>query len=155
MSQEGVPAPGDRLQVLAEFRHHIRLFLHFSETAAQKRGLQAQQHQLLLQLAGAPDKVAATIGYAAERLGLCHNTVVELCNRCEAAGLIVRKQAGSDRRCVLLELSPAGRKKLEALSIDHQRELNDLAPKLIRTLTALRAVPRKSGKRGTGRDSGF
>jgi DNA-binding MarR family transcriptional regulator len=99
--------------------------------------------------------VAATIGYAAERLGLCHNTVVELCNRCEAAGLIVRKQAGSDRRCVLLELSPAGRKKLEALSIDHQRELNDLAPKLIRTLTALRAVPRKSGKRGTGRDSGF
>jgi DNA-binding MarR family transcriptional regulator len=103
MSQERMPAPGDRLQILAEFRHHIRLFLHFSETAAQKRGLQAQQHQLLLQIAGAPDKVAATIGYAAERLGLCHNTVVELCNRCEAAGLIARKQAGSDRRCVLAE----------------------------------------------------
>jgi DNA-binding MarR family transcriptional regulator len=99
--------------------------------------------------------VAATIGYAAERLGLCHNTVVELSNRCEAAGLIARKQAGADRRCVLLELSLAGRKKLEALSIDHQCELNDLAPKLIRTLTALRAVPRKSGKRGGGRHSGF
>jgi DNA-binding MarR family transcriptional regulator len=99
--------------------------------------------------------VAPTIGYAAERLGLCHNTVVELSNRCEAAGLIERKQDGSDRRCVLLELSPGGRKKLEALSIDHQCELSDLAPKLIRTLTALRAVPRKSGKRGARRDSGI
>jgi DNA-binding MarR family transcriptional regulator len=97
----------------------------------------------------------ATIGYAAERLGLCHNTVVELSNRCEAAGLVVRKQAGSDRRCILLELSPKGRKKLEALSIDHEAELNDLAPKLIRTLIALRAVHRKLGKRRARRDSGI
>jgi DNA-binding MarR family transcriptional regulator len=145
----------DRLRILAEFRHQLRLFLHFSETTAQKRGLQSQQHQLLLQIAGAPEKVAATIGYAAERLCLCHNTVVELSNRCEAAGLIVRKADGFDRRFVLLALSPAGRKKIEALSIDHECELNDLAPKLIRTLTALRVVPRKSGKRGAGRDSGI
>jgi DNA-binding MarR family transcriptional regulator len=147
MDKERMPAPAAKLQTLAEFRHQLRLFLHFSETAAQKRGLQPQQHQLLLQIAGAPDNVAATIGYAAQRLGLCHNTMVELSNRCEAAGLIARKQAGSDRRCVLLELTPAGRKKLEALSIDHEAELNDLAPKLIRTLTALRAVRRNPGKR--------
>lgn len=150
-----MPASAARLQILAEFRHQLRLFLHFSETAAQKRGLQVQQHQLLLQIAGAPDKVAATIGYAAERLGLCHNTVVELSNRCEAARLIVRRPGGSDRRFVLLKLSPAGRKKLEALAIDHECELNDLAPKLIRTLTALRAVHGKLGKRRAGRDSGI
>jgi DNA-binding MarR family transcriptional regulator len=151
-------APG-RLRVLAEFRHQLRLFLHFSETAAQKRGLQPQQHQLLLQIAGVRHKSAATIGYAAERLGLCHNTVVELSNRCEAAGLVVRKQAGpdSDRRCVFLELSPVGREKLEALSIDHARELNELAPKLIQTLTTLRAVHRKPRKRAERRkrDSGI
>lgn len=150
-----MPASADKLQILAEFRHQIRLFLHFSEIAAQKRGLQPQQHQLLLQIAGAPDKVAATVGYVAERLSLRHNTVVELTNRCEAAGLIGRKDAGSDRRYVLLELSPRGRKKLEALSIDHECELNDLAPRLIRTLTALRAVHRKPGKRGARRDSGI
>ena len=150
-----MPVSADRLQILAEFRHQLRLFLHFSETAAQKRGLQPQQHQLLLQIAGAPDELPATIGYAAERLGLCHNTVVELSNRCEAAGLIARKQAGSDRRCVVLELSPRGRKKLEALSIDHARELNDLAPKLIRTLTALKAVHGKPRKRAARRDSGI
>ena len=155
MSKERMPASADRLQILAEFRHQLRLFLQFSETAAQKRGLQPQQHQLLIQIAGAPDKVPATIGYAAERLGLRHNTVVELSNRCEAAGLIVRKDAGSDRRCVLLELTPGGRKKLEALSIDHECELDDLAPKLIRTLTALRALHGKLGKRGARMDSGI
>jgi hypothetical protein len=74
---------------------------------------------------------------------------------CEAAGLIVRKDAGSDRHCVLLQLTPGGRKKLEALSIDHECELDDLAPKLIRTLTALRALHGKLGKRGARRDSGI
>jgi DNA-binding MarR family transcriptional regulator len=155
MNKGRMRAPAAKLQILAEFRHRLRLFLHFSETAAQKRGLQPQQHQLLLQIAGAPDKVAATIGHAAERLGLCHNTMVELSNRCEAAGLITRKQARSDRRCVLLELTLAGRKKLEALSIDHEAELNDLAPKLIRTLTALREAKRNPGKRRARGTSGI
>jgi DNA-binding MarR family transcriptional regulator len=146
-------ASAGRLQTLAEFRYQLRLFLHFSETAAQKLGLQPQQHQLLLQIAGAPDKVATTVGYAAERLGLRHHTVVELSNRCAGAGLLVRKQAGSDRRCVLLELSPKGQEMLEALSIDHARELNVLAPQLIRTLNTLRVRHGKSRKRATRRNS--
>jgi hypothetical protein len=37
----------------------------------------------------------------------------------------------------LLEVSPKGRKMLEKLSIDHARELNELAPRLIRTLRQL------------------
>jgi DNA-binding MarR family transcriptional regulator len=141
-------ASAGRLQILAEFRHQLRLFLHFSETAAQKVGLQPQQHQLLLQIAGAPDQEAVTIGYLAERLGLRHNTVVELSNRCEESGLVVRRQGGFDRRCVLLEVSPKGQQMLEALSIDHARELNELAPRLIQTLTTLRTVHKKIGKAG-------
>jgi DNA-binding MarR family transcriptional regulator len=149
MSNKRMPKQAARLRTLAEFRYQLRLFLHFSETAALKFGLQPQQHQLLLQIAAVPDRVAATIGYAAERLGLRHNTVVELTNRCQEAGLVVRKQAGSDQRCVLLEVSPRGREMLEALSIDHARELNELAPRLIRTLTTLRAVHRKPERRAT------
>jgi DNA-binding MarR family transcriptional regulator len=126
--------------MLAEFRHQLRLFLHFSETAAQKAGLHPQQHQLLLQIAGAAEKEDVTIGYLAERLGLRHNTVVELSDRCEEADLVTRRQAGSDRRQVLLEVTPKGRQMLEALSIDHARELNVLAPQLIRTLSALKTV---------------
>ncbi len=154
MNEKPIPDPAGRLQTLAEFRHQLRLFLHFSETAAHKVGLLPQQHQLLLQIAGAPDEVIPTIGYAAERLGLRHNTTVELCNRCAKAGLVLRTQAGSDRRRVLLEVSPKGRKLLEALSIDHARELNQLAPKLIRTLTALRRAPQERGERPTGRNRG-
>jgi DNA-binding MarR family transcriptional regulator len=128
-----------QIKKLAEFRHRLRLFLQFSENAAEKLGLQPQQHQLLLQIAGAPAGVPTTIRYAAERLGLRHNTAVELCNRCHEAGLIKRKTAAADRRCVLLELTPKGKRFLHSLSIDHALELNQLAPQLIQTLTELQA----------------
>ena len=140
-----------RLKILAEFRHQLRLFLHFSEEAAQKFGLQPQQHQLLIQIAGSPDKVAPTIGYAAARLGLRHNTVVELSNRCEGAGLLVRKPGSADRRCVALEVSPKGQKLLEALSMDHARELNELAPRLMRALTSLRTIHQERKNQPTGK----
>jgi DNA-binding MarR family transcriptional regulator len=144
MKTKEMSAAATRLQMLAEFRCQLRLFLHFSETAAQNVGLQPQHHQLLLQIAGARDKETVTIGYVAERLGLRPNTAVELTDRCEESGLVLRKQATSDRRRVLLELSPKGRQVLEALSIDHARELNELAPQLVRTLTALRAAHKKT-----------
>jgi DNA-binding MarR family transcriptional regulator len=143
---ERLTASSARLQVLAEFRHQLRLFLQFSETAAQEAGLHPQQHQLLLQIAGAPAKEDVTIGYLAERLGVRHNTLVELSDRCEQAGLVTRMQAGADRRRVLLEVTPKGRKMLEALSIDHARELNERAPELIRALSDLKTVPGRPKK---------
>lgn len=123
--------------MLAEFRHRLRLFLHFSEEAAAKHNLQPQQHQLLLQIAGAPEGVSATIGYAADRLGLRHNSAVELSKRCEQAGLLTRKHVDPDGRCVILELTRKGEDMLQALSLDHARELNELAPQLVRTLAEL------------------
>jgi hypothetical protein len=142
------------LQILAEFRHPLRLFLHFSERVALRFGLQRQGHQLLLQIAGAPDKAAATIGYSAERRARRHNAVVELSNRCEKeARLTERRQAGSDYRAMLLELSFREHEKLEAFANDHTSELIELAPELIRTLNALRAVHKKPGNRATRRDS--
>lgn len=139
-NDDSVSSSRARLRVLAEFRHQLRLFLQFSEAAAAKFDLQPQQHQLLLQIAGRPEGVAATVGYVADRLGLRHNSVVELSMRCEEAGLIRRTHDGNDRRCVLLELTPKGLRTLEALSVDHSRELNELAPQLIRTLTAIKAA---------------
>jgi DNA-binding MarR family transcriptional regulator len=138
--QNGTHIATDRLRLLAEFRYRLRMFLQFSEAAAQRSGLQPQQHQLLLQIAGAPEGVVVTVGYVAERLGLRHNTAVELCNRCEVAGLIARRQDESDRRCVHLEVTRKGSETLDALSIDHARELNELAPQLIQTLGALSAA---------------
>jgi DNA-binding MarR family transcriptional regulator len=141
----GVPIA--QLRTLAEFRYRLRMFLQFSENAAQKLGLQPQQHQLLLQIAGAPEGTATTVGFAAERLGLRHNTAVELSNRSAEAGLIRRKQGDQDRRRVLLELTAEGKRLLDSLSLEHERELDELAPQLIQTLTELKTLSSKQGRR--------
>jgi DNA-binding MarR family transcriptional regulator len=126
-----------RWQHLAEFRYELRRFLQFSEGRATDAGLHPQQHQLLLQLAGAPPEAATTVTYAAERLGLRHHTVVELSMRCEEAGLIRRVQDESDRRRVHLQVTDKGHRLLRVLSEDHARELYELAPRLIRSLSLI------------------
>jgi len=113
------------------------MFLHFSEEAALRVGLTPQQHQLMLQIAGAPEGVVTAIGYLAERLALRHNSAVELSKRCEEAGLIVRKADPENRRHVVLSLTAAGNRMLAKLSADHARELNELRPQLIQSLKAL------------------
>src|SRR5260370_38092305 len=123
-----------RLQNLAEFRYELRRFLQFSENCAAEAGLHPQQHQLLLQLGGAPDEVETTVSYAAERLGLRHHTVVELSKRCEEAGLIHRNQDLNDRRRIQLQVTAKGHRVLRVLSEDHERELYELGPRLIRAL---------------------
>ena len=130
-------ASEQRLRALAEFRYKLRGFLLFSEEAAVRFGLQPQQHQLLLQVAGASEGAATTVGYAAERLGLRHNSVVELSKRCEEAELLTREHDDPDRRRVLLRVTEKGRALLDALSLDHAHELHELGPQLIRTLAAL------------------
>jgi DNA-binding MarR family transcriptional regulator len=139
-----------RLQNLAEFRYELRQFLHFSESCAAEASLHPQQHQLLLQLAGAPDEVDTTVSYAAERLGLRHHTVVELSKRCEEAGLIHRNQDLNDRRRIQLQVTAKGQRVLRVLSEDHERELNELGPRLIRALSRIcRPEKRPTSDRGS------
>jgi DNA-binding MarR family transcriptional regulator len=126
-----------RLQNLAEFRYELRRFLQFSESCSAEAGLHAQQHQLLLQLAGAPAGVETTVSYAAERLGLRHHTVVALSKRCEDAGLIHRNQDLNDRRFIQLQVTAKGHRVLRALSEDHAWELYELGPRLIRALSLI------------------
>jgi DNA-binding MarR family transcriptional regulator len=148
-AKPSMPSTCRRVQLLADFRHHLRLFLQFSEEAAGRFELEPQQHQLLLQIAGAPDDVEPTVGYATQRLGLRHHTVVGLSKRCEAVGLLTRKQSEDDRRKVVLELTRKGHRILAALSHDHARELTELAPKLIKTLANLSSSAQKAVKDAT------
>jgi len=127
----------NEIQSLAKFRYEIRRFLQFSEQAATAAGLQPQQHQLLLQIAGAPDGTLVTISYIAEVMTLRHHTVVELSKRCESAGLVRRTQDVNDRRCVLLELTEQGQLALQQLSEVHARQLRELVPSLIQALTRI------------------
>ena len=130
------------LRTLADFRFEVRRFLHFSEIAATEEGLHPQQHQLLLQLAGAPEGAVVTIAYAAERLGLRHNSVVELVNRSETEGLLVRVADPEDQRRALLRTTRKGRGALGRLSEDHAREIHELAPRLVRALNEICAHER-------------
>ena len=122
------------LTALADFRFELRSFLHFSERAAEEAGLHPQQHQLLLQVAGAPEGKIVTIAYAAERMGLKHNSAVELVDRSEREGLVARAADAADRRRAILQVTHKGKKLLGRLTTSHARELNELGPRLAQVL---------------------
>src|ERR1700757_1000929 len=128
--------PGSELllRTLAEFRYELRRFLLFSESAALEAGLQPQQYQLLLQVAGAAENTLVTISYAAERLGLKHNSAVELVDRSEQEGLLERTTDIDDKRRAILLMTRKGRIVLGRLAGDHAKELNERAPRLTRAL---------------------
>ncbi len=130
--------PDNLLNTLADFRFELRRFLHFSEAAALEAGLQPQQHQLLLQVAGAPNPAAVTIAYAAARLEIKHNSAVELVDRSEREGLLERTADPDDKRRAILCMTRKGRQVLSRLASDHARELNEMAPRLIDALDLVR-----------------
>jgi len=121
-------------QSLAELRYQIRRFLHFSEQAARKAGLEPRQHQLMLAIKGLPEGVRPRIGELAERLQIQHHSTVELVNRLSSGGYVRRERGGEDRREVLLSLTPRGEKVLKELSLHHRAELRTQGPALIGAL---------------------
>jgi DNA-binding MarR family transcriptional regulator len=75
-----------------------------------------------------------TIAYAAERLGLKHNSTVELVNRSEREDLLARTADAGDKRRAILRLTRKGKQVMGRLAGDHARELNELAPRLAQAL---------------------
>jgi len=126
-------------ETLAAFRYALRIFLRFSESAAEEVGLSPQQHQALLAIQGYPGREIVSIGELAERLQIRHHSAVGLVNRLEAQGLIERRPAEEDRRQVLVSLTPHGMELLERLSASHRQELRRLQPHLHALLAALGA----------------
>jgi DNA-binding MarR family transcriptional regulator len=136
------------LSTLAEFRYQLRRFLHFSEEAALRAGLQPKQHQLLLQVAGAPERSEITIAYAAERLGIKHNSAVELVDRSEREGLLTRTTDPTDGRRAILRVTRKGRNILSHLTGEHATELSEMAPQLARALEDIRLHTRTGASMG-------
>lgn len=129
-------------QSLAELRHQIRRFLHFSEQNARQAGLEPRQHQLMLALKGLPPGRRPRVAEIAERLQIQHHSAVELVNRLAEGGLVKRHRGTQDRREVLLSLTPKGEKVLRELSLQHRAELRNAGPALVK---ALRQVTSGSG----------
>jgi DNA-binding MarR family transcriptional regulator len=130
--------PAILIRTLADFRYEMRKFLQFSEKAALSAGLQPKQYQLLLQVAAAPRHTTMTIAYLAERLGLKHNSAVELVDRSEKEGLVARLEDSADRRRTILHVTRRGSQLLGKLAGQHAQELNEAAPRFIHALEHIR-----------------
>jgi DNA-binding MarR family transcriptional regulator len=132
-------------RALAEFRYRIRIFLNGSEEAARNAELEPQQYLLLLALRGLPVGRDASIQELAERMQLRHHSVVELADRLERSKFLRRERSRTDRRQVILHLTPRGERILTRLAKQRIAELRTAAPALVRALTALIRSTRASG----------
>ena len=88
----------------------------------------------MLALKALPPAVRPRIGELAENLLIQHHSAVELVNRLAKAGFVRRDRADSDRREVLLSLTPKGEKVLRELSLHHRTELRTRGPALVAAL---------------------
>ena len=140
-------------RALAEVRYQIRRFLGFSERAVRDTGLEPRQHQMLLALKGLPRNVDPTIGELAQRLQVEHHSAVEMIDRLQHRRLVARLRDDSDKRRVLVHLTPRGDALLRDLAISHRDELRSAAPALVRALTALMTDRPGTRRRATGRSS--
>jgi DNA-binding MarR family transcriptional regulator len=123
-------------RALAEFRYRIRIYLNGAEEAARNAGLEPQQYVLLLALRGLPPDLEPTIRQLAERMQLRHHSVVELVDRLERRQFLRRERSRTDRRQVIVHLTPRGEKILTRLAKQRISELRSAAPTLVRALTA-------------------
>jgi len=115
---------------LLAFRTDLRRFERWSERQARTVGLSPAQHQLMLAVKGHDDRRGPTVGELAEYLLLRPHSAVELVDRAEIAGLVVRKKTDPDGRVVRVGLTADGESRLNALSALHLAELRRLAPSL-------------------------
>lgn len=136
MSTKPTPLTDADFARLADFRHALRRFLHFSEQVAATENLTPQQHQALLAIRGR-DPGATTVGGLAERLCLKHHTAVELVQRLEKAGLLTKHGSAEDGRVLVLRLSEEGQARLDRLSRSHRAELEQIGPKIMKLLSDL------------------
>jgi len=123
-------------RVLARFRYALRVFLRFSEDAANAAGVTANQHQLLLAIRGYPTG-SPTISDLAEWLQLKHHSTVELIGRAVEADLVIRQTDATDRRRQRLALTPRGAEILASLSAVHEEELRRFRDEMAAVLREL------------------
>jgi DNA-binding MarR family transcriptional regulator len=119
---------------LAEFRYHLAKFLRRRKDAARAEGLQPQQYELLLAVSGLPKDRQPTIKEIAAQLCLEHHTVVELADRLEKQGLLVRRSSPLDKRIALLHVTRSGQAVVGRIADFSFTQLRDEAPLLITSL---------------------
>ena len=114
-------------QKLLEFRVALRRFQRWSEDQARAAGLTHVQHQLLVAIKGHPGQDPPTVGDLAEYMLLRPHSTVELVDRAEVAGLVVRTPDANDGRVIRVRLTANGDRIMEELTRAHLVRLHELA----------------------------
>jgi len=120
------PLTKSDFEALARFRFGVRRYLRFSEDTVRELGLTPQHYQLLLALKGFPERDWASIRELADRLQLRHHSVVELVNRAQDQGFVLRSPHPNDARAVRVSLTKNGEKIISRLASLHRDELRRL-----------------------------
>jgi len=131
-------------QGLAGFRLALRRFLAAAEAISKAAGVTQQQYQALLAIKTWPSQTM-TMGDLAEQLMLTHHAAVQLVNRMTKAGVAARMPSSTDRRSVLLRLTPAGEALIDRLARLHLSEILRQEPQITRSLRRLRRVSAEPG----------
>lgn len=130
---------------LAAFRHALRRFMHFSESATARLGLTGPQYQALLVVRCGMGDSPVTINDLAHQLLIRHNSAVGLVDRLVALGLVARGRTPEDRRKVRLRLTRRGERVLGKLVSVHRQKLRRIGPDIHRLLGELTGVWRRRG----------
>ena len=126
-------------QGLAGFRLALRQFLAASEGISKNAGITQQQYQAMLAIKTWPSQ-SMTMGDLADQLLLTHHAAVQLVNRMAKAGVAARAPSSTDRRSVLVKLTPSGEALLDRLADRHLDELLRQEPHISRSLRRLRRM---------------
>lgn len=121
-------------RALAEFRHHIRRYLDFSDQLARRLGLEPKQYQLMLAIKGLPEGIEPTVGALAQQLQIRHHSAVELADRAEKNGLVERVRTGA---FVYINLTKHGERILARAVEERLEELRVAGPVLVKALQKL------------------
>src|ERR1700756_307042 len=128
-------------ETLAAFRYQLARFLRRRKDAALSEGLQPQQYEMLLAISGLPAGTEPTIKEIAAQLCLEHHTVVELADRLEKQGVLVRRSSPLDKRVALLQVTRSGPGVLGRIVGFSFAQLRDEAPLLITSLRRILKRP--------------
>ncbi|MEO7056140.1 MAG: MarR family transcriptional regulator [Caldimonas sp.] len=131
----------DEIRRLAAFRLLLRQFESFTEQAAQACGLTSLQYQALLAIKAHEADGAATVTALAQSLLVKHNSAVGLVDRMEQLGLVSRGHPEGDRRSVVVQLTPRGRRIVYQLASQYRSELHRMAPEIGRNARRFAQAP--------------
>jgi DNA-binding MarR family transcriptional regulator len=138
---------------LVLFRYNLRKFLRSNESVPREYGTTPRQYHLMPGVAGFTGTWSATISELAEFLQEKHNSVVGLVDRAEQSGLVRRQSDSTDRRVVLVSLTPRGEATLARVSLLHREEVKRLKEELSKIESARK--PGQAKVRGIVRTHGY